>query len=68
MTSSVDLPVILIVAQGSDALPQNEQGCVYVGCLLQPVSIGLGFVASFRTRQIAKTEPERHKPVFIIFV
>lgn len=41
------LPVSLIVAKGSDALPQNEQGVVYVPRLLQPLSERLGFVASF---------------------
>ena len=41
------VPVGLIVAQGSDALPQNEQRVVDVARLLQPLSECLGFVASF---------------------
>ena len=53
------VPVSLIVAQGSDALPQNEQGVVYVPCLLQPLSKRLGFVASFRASQVTQGKPER---------
>lgn len=53
------VPVGLIVAQGSDALPQNEQGVVYVPCLLQPLSKRLGFVASFRASQVTQRKPGR---------
>lgn len=40
------VPVSLIVAEGSDAFPQNEQRVVDVPGLLQPLSERLGFVAT----------------------
>lgn len=52
------VPVRLIVAEGSDAFPQNEQRVVDVPGLLQPLSERLGFVAALRTGQVTQRKPE----------
>lgn len=51
------LPVGLVVAEGSDAFPQREQGGVDVAGLLQPLSKRLGSVASFRAGEVAQRKP-----------